>query len=86
MTKRFSSEPGKKKAFAKKLPEKEFTQPVPVVGKRSIFKPRDKKPNFVLGVVLTTIKMSFVAIIVVIAIVFGSVLGVANAYLGRSLK
>lgn len=84
MTKRFSSDSVKKKAFAKKLPEKEFTQPVPVAGKRSIFKPRDKKPNFVLGVVLTTIKLSFVAIIVVIAIGFGSVLGVANAYLGST--
>lgn len=47
----------------------------------SIFKPRDKRPNFVLSVVLTSIKMSFVAIFLVVIIGVGSVLGVANAYL-----
>ncbi|MEG0785021.1 MAG: biosynthetic peptidoglycan transglycosylase, partial [Christensenella sp.] len=50
----------------------------------SLFKPREKKPNFALGVVLSTIKMSFVAIIVVVAIALGSLMGVANAYLGTT--
>ncbi|MGI6153733.1 MAG: transglycosylase domain-containing protein [Christensenellaceae bacterium] len=61
------------------------TQPVPIAKKRwrisSLFKPREKKPNFVLSIVLTTIQMSFVAIFVAVAVVIGSVVGVANAYL-----
>lgn len=87
MTKQFSPDKVKKPLRPqgnKPIPKKELTQPVPVMEKRSVFKPRDKKPNFALGIILTTIKMSFVALIVVIAIVFGSVMGVANAYLGTT--
>lgn len=87
MTRQFSPDKVKKPLplqGKKPTPKKELTQPVPVAGKRSIFKPREKKPNFALGVILTTIKMSFVAIVVAVAIVFGSVMGVANAYLGTT--
>lgn len=63
----------------------QHTQAVPVLaqkGKRqSIFKPRERKPNFVLSIILTVIKMAFVAIAVFVAVGFGSVVGVANAYL-----
>ncbi len=87
MTKQFSSGASKKPlniTGKKPVPQKEMTQEIPVVGRRSIFKPRDKKPNFALGVILTTIKTAFVAIFVVIAIAFGSLFGVANAYLGTT--
>lgn len=87
MTKQFSPNAAKKApntSGKKPVPQKEMTQEIPVVGKRSIFKPRDKKPNFALGVILTTIKTAFVAILVVIAIGFGSLFGVANAYLGTT--
>lgn len=47
----------------------------------SIFKKRDKKRNFVLSVMGTTLKISFVAFLMVIAICLGSVAGVASAYL-----
>lgn len=87
MTKQFSSGPVKKNnnpAKKNPAPKKEMTQEIPVVGKRSLFKPRDKKPNFAVGVILTTIKMGFVAIVVAVAIGLGSLLGVANAYLGTT--
>ena len=76
------SEPAGKKIKTAATPRKEQTQSIPVVGgKKSLFKPRDKKPNFALGVVLTTIKFTFVAIIIAVVIGFGSLMGVANAYL-----
>lgn len=49
--------------------------------RRSIFKPREKRPNFVLSVILTIIQLAFVVGIVAIVAGFGSVIGVANAYL-----
>lgn len=87
MTKQFSPDAVNKPSRPLKkspTPKKEMTQEIPVVGKRSLFKPRDKKPNFALGVVLTTIKTGFVAIVIVVAIAFGSLFGVANAYLGST--
>ncbi len=64
---------------------KEETQFMPVLGQKgkraSIFVAREKKPNFVLGVFLTVVKLIFVAIIVFVAAGFGSVIGVAEAYL-----
>ena len=76
------SEPVGKKIKTAATPLKEQTQPIPVTGnKKSIFKPRDKKPNFVLGVILTTIKFTFVAVIIAAIIGVGSLMGVANAYL-----
>ncbi|MEA4853914.1 MAG: transglycosylase domain-containing protein [Christensenella sp.] len=64
------------------IPHKEMTQEMPAIkGKKAIFKPREKKPNFVLGVILTTFKLALVAIFVVVAIGFGTLMGVANSYL-----
>ncbi len=59
------------------------TQQIPLSkkAKKSIFKMRTKKPNFILGIILNTIYLSFIAVIVVIAVGVGSVMGVANAYL-----
>ena len=52
-------------------------------GKRSgaLFVPRTKKPNFVLGVILTSFKLGLAAIFVLIAVGSGVVMGLANAYL-----
>lgn len=50
-------------------------------GRRSIFKPREKKPNFVLSVILTIVKLAFVAVAIFVAVGAGSVIGVAKAYL-----
>ena len=47
----------------------------------SLFVPRKKRPNFVLGVILTTFKLGIVAIFVMVAVASGLVLGLANAYL-----
>ena len=47
----------------------------------SMFVPRTKRPNFVLGVLLTTFKIGLVAIFVIVAIGVGLVAGLANAYL-----
>lgn len=80
------------KKFTGKIKKQDHTQMIPPVddgssrkispvGKKSWFKPRDKKPNFVLSVVLTTIKMSFVALVLVAIIGVGSFMGLANAYL-----
>lgn len=49
--------------------------------RRSWFRPRSHRPNFVLGVALTVIKLVFVVALVAIVAGFGSVVGVANAYL-----
>lgn len=89
MTKQFSPTAPKKAPLKKPVQkltqaQKDETQFIPAVKHQSIFKPREKKPNFVLGVMLTTIKLSFVAIILVVAIGIGSVMGVANAYLGTT--
>ena len=89
MTKQFSPTAPKKAPLKKPVQkltqaQEDETQLIPAVKHQSIFKPREKKPNFVLGVMLTTIKLSFVAIILVVAIGIGSVMGVANAYLGTT--
>ncbi|MEI6101771.1 MAG: transglycosylase domain-containing protein [Eubacteriales bacterium] len=47
----------------------------------SLFVPRTKKPNFVLGVILTSFKLTLAAIFVLVAVGAGIVLGLANAYL-----
>jgi penicillin-binding protein 1A len=47
----------------------------------SLFVPRTKRPNFVLGIILTTFKIGIVAIFVMVAVASGLVLGLANAYL-----
>jgi penicillin-binding protein 1A len=47
----------------------------------SIFKPREKKPSFIVGVVLTTAKILFVLIFMMGAGVFGLLWGVAKAYM-----
>ncbi|MEG2202804.1 MAG: transglycosylase domain-containing protein [Christensenellaceae bacterium] len=75
------------KRFIASTPDLDETQPLPVTDskqksfRKTWFKPRDKKPNFVLGVILTTVKILFVAIFVFVAIGFGTIMGVANAYL-----
>lgn len=48
------------------------------------FVPRKKKPNFVLGTIITTAKVVGLALILVIAAGVGAVFGVANAYLGTT--
>jgi penicillin-binding protein 1A len=50
----------------------------------SLFKPRDRRPSFALGVILTTVKIAFLALILTVAVGIGAVFGVANAYLGTS--
>ncbi|MDL2238133.1 penicillin-binding protein [Christensenellaceae bacterium OttesenSCG-928-K19] len=61
------------------------TQPVPdIQGKYRIgmlFKPREKKPNLVISIILGAILIMFVVIALVVAVGFGSVIGVAKAYL-----
>lgn len=47
----------------------------------SLFVPRTRRPNFVLGVILTTVKLGLVSIFVIGTIGAGLVLGLANAYL-----
>jgi len=47
----------------------------------SLFIPRTKRPNFVLGILLTTFKLGLVSIFVIVAIGAGLVMGLANAYL-----
>ncbi len=47
----------------------------------SLFVTRTKRPNFVLGVLLTAFKIGVVAVFVVVAIGAGLVSGLANAYL-----
>ncbi|MEG0703157.1 MAG: transglycosylase domain-containing protein [Christensenella sp.] len=84
VTRQFTPDSPPKSSYKNTTPQKETTQPIPIITKKSLFKPREKKPNFALGVVLSTIKMSFVAIIVVVAIALGSLMGVANAYLGTT--
>ncbi len=48
---------------------------------RTLFKPRDTKPNFFVGVFLTTAKVLFAVIFIVISMGVGTVFGVANTYL-----
>lgn len=62
-------------------PQASNPSPAPKAARPSAFKPREKKPNFVLSVVLTVIKLVFVVVLVAIVAGFGSVIGVANAYL-----
>ncbi len=59
---------------------------LPVSGKKTrlFFKPREKKPNFVLSIILTVIKLAFVAVVIAAAVGFGSIMGIANAYLETS--
>ena len=47
---------------------------------RSIFKARTKKPNFVLSVVATTIRLSFVLALCVALALLGAVVGIAKAF------
>ena len=47
----------------------------------SLFIPRTKRPNFILGVILTSFKLGLAAIFVMVAVASGLVLGLANAYL-----
>ncbi len=79
----FSDEPAK--LYKGKIPALEDTQPVMIHQQKnritSLFKPREKKPNLVLSIVLNVIKLMFVVVIVAVSVGFGSVIGVANAYL-----
>lgn len=52
--------------------------------KVSLFKPRDRRAPFALGVLLTTAKVFAIALVAIIAIGLGGVAGVANAYLGTT--
>ncbi len=47
----------------------------------SIFKQRDRKPNFYIGVLLKTIKILILSIFMIGVIAFGAVWGIAKAYL-----
>jgi len=47
----------------------------------SIFKERDRKSNFYVGILLNTVKILIVAIFVFVAVSFGSVWGIAKAYI-----
>ena len=47
---------------------------------RSIFKARTKKPNFVLSVAATTIRLSFVLALCVALALLGAVVGIAKAF------
>ncbi len=47
----------------------------------SIFKPRTRKPSFIIGIILTTIKISIIAAFMFCAGVFGLLWGVAKAYM-----
>lgn len=47
---------------------------------RSIFKARTKKPNFVLSVAATTIRLSFVLALCVALALLGAVIGIAKAF------
>ena len=47
----------------------------------SLFVPRTKRPNFVLGILLNTFKLGLISIFVIVAIGAGLVMGLANAYL-----
>ena len=49
-------------------------------GQKSPFKPRTKKPNFILSVILTTAKMMFVVALVVGVALTGALVGVAKAW------
>ena len=61
------------------------TQPLPDIQAKHriglLFKPRDKKPNLALSIILGAIMITFVAIALLVAAGFGSVIGVAKAYL-----
>ncbi len=61
------------------------TQPIPDVQLKHrigmFFKPREKKPNLALSIILTVIKLAFIVVLVLVAVGFGSVIGVAKAYL-----
>lgn len=50
----------------------------------SLFKPRDSRPLFAIGVILSTVKIAFIALAALIAVAVGLVFGVANAYLGAT--
>lgn len=50
----------------------------------SIFRPRNKRPSYVLGTIITTAKVFGLALLVFIAAGIGAVFGVANAYLGTT--
>lgn len=50
----------------------------------SVFVPRTKKPNFILGTILTIIKFAIAAIFIFVAIGIGGVWGLASAYLGTT--
>ncbi len=79
----FSDEPAK--LYKGKVAALEDTQPVMIHQQKnritSLFKPREKKPNFILSIILNVIKLMFVVVIVAVSVGFGSVIGVANAYL-----
>ena len=47
----------------------------------SIFKQRDKQPNFYIGVLLNTIKVLVLSVFMIGVIAFGAVWGIAKAYL-----
>lgn len=50
----------------------------------TLFKPRDKKPLFAIGLIITTVKIAGIALVAFLAVCIGAVLGVANAYLGTT--
>ena len=51
---------------------------------RSIFKARTKKPNFVLSVAATTIRLSFVLALCVALALLGAVVGIAKAFVATA--
>lgn len=73
------------KLYQGSVPVSQDTQPILKAQQKnritSLFKPRDKKPNFVLSILLNIVKFAFIAIIIAVAAGFGSIVGVANAYL-----
>ena len=48
------------------------------------FKKKESRPIFLLGVVLTTVKVAMIALIIIGVACIGAVFGVANAYLGTT--
>ena len=50
----------------------------------SLFKKRERPAPFWLGAILTTVKVAFLALIILVAVAIGAVFGVANAYLGTT--
>ena len=50
----------------------------------SLFRPRNRRPSYALGVIITTAKLFGLALLIFIVAGIGAVFGVANAYLGTT--